>query len=264
MLYRYRSKLFYTLINPWRILRYLFRGQIRKNAKSYLEQNGVIECLNLGDAIEVVPVFTDLANMHRLVRKRKPQTVLEFGSGFSTIVLAHALDMNAKERSGGEQPMLHSVESNEHWMNNTGGKIPEHLKKYVELSHSPIFAREFNGQLTFHYETLPNVVPDFIYLDGPGAADVQGEVRGLSFQIGENHLRRQVFSDVLLYESTFHKGAFILLDSMYATMHFLRHNLKREYKFRWDVISDQPSFELMEHGPKKLLPREFWAEKTRD
>ena len=97
MFYKYRSKFFYTILNPVRIFRYLFRGQIKRNAKSYLETNGVLDCLNLGNEIEVIPVYTDLANMHRLVRTRKPQTILEFGSGFSTIVLAHALQMNQRE-----------------------------------------------------------------------------------------------------------------------------------------------------------------------
>ena len=263
MFHKYRSKFFYTILNPVRILRYIFRGQIEQNAKRYLESNGVLACLNLGNEIEVIPVFTDLANMHRLVRARKPQTVLEFGSGFSTIVLAHALQMNQRERPNDAPPMLHSVESSEEWMDNTAAKIPAELKELVSMSHSKIVADELNGQLCFKFEKLPNVVPDFIYLDGPGAADVVGEVRGLSFQIGETHLRRQIVADVLLYESTFHKGAFILLDSMYPTMHFLRNHLTRSYKFRWNVISDQSSFELMEHGPKKLLPREFWVKKTR-
>lgn len=263
MLFKFRSKFFYTIISPIRIYRYLFRNLVLRQAKDYLRREGVLDELQNGDAIEVSPVHLDLANMHKLVRRRKPQTVVEFGSGFSTVVIAHALAKNAEESDGAKAPpMLWSVEANEHWMKNTQGKIPERLSAFVSLSHSEVFADELNGQLCLKYAKLPNVVPDFIYLDGPGAADVKGEVRGLKFQIGTDELRRQVFADVLLYESSFHKGAFILVDSMYPTVHFLRHNLKREYRFKWDVVANQSTFELMEHGPNKMLPRAFWAEKT--
>ena len=63
----------------------------------YLKGNGCSALLSAGAAEEIAPKWDDLARLHKLVRQRKPFTILEFGSGFSTVVMAHALQQNWSE-----------------------------------------------------------------------------------------------------------------------------------------------------------------------
>ncbi len=70
-LFKYRSKLFYTLISPVRIFRFLFRQTIINRAYRYLEQHNVLNDLAESEESEVIPVYIDLANMHRLVKKNQ-------------------------------------------------------------------------------------------------------------------------------------------------------------------------------------------------
>ena len=66
-------------------------------AQAYLKGNGCSALLSAGAAEEIAPKWDDLARLHKLVRQRKPFTILEFGSGFSTVVMAHALQQNWSE-----------------------------------------------------------------------------------------------------------------------------------------------------------------------
>lgn len=61
------------------------------------------------DTVPFAPVFADLERIHYLVRSRKVTTILEFGVGFSTVAMDHALSLNEidfkndfKEKRGGE------------------------------------------------------------------------------------------------------------------------------------------------------------------
>jgi predicted O-methyltransferase YrrM len=66
-------------------------------AQAYLKGNGCSALLSAGAAEEIAPKWDDLARLHKFVRQRKPFTILEFGSGFSTVVMAHALQQNWSE-----------------------------------------------------------------------------------------------------------------------------------------------------------------------
>jgi len=68
---------------------------------------------------------SDIHFIHDLVRKRRSFTTLEFGVGFSTIAIAHALKLNKEDliSSGKELKVRNSnlfrhfvVDSNEFWL----------------------------------------------------------------------------------------------------------------------------------------------------
>jgi hypothetical protein len=64
-----------------------------RRARAYIEENGLSPLLASSGA-EMKPQFYDLAFLHRTIRKHQPYTVLEFGSGFSTLFIADALQRN--------------------------------------------------------------------------------------------------------------------------------------------------------------------------
>ena len=51
----------------------------------------------MGENDEIKPKWNDLARLFYLIRSRKPFQVSEFGSDFSTIVMAEALKLNWNE-----------------------------------------------------------------------------------------------------------------------------------------------------------------------
>ncbi|HJQ55511.1 MAG TPA: hypothetical protein VJ890_01305 [Vineibacter sp.] len=239
------------MLNKW------LRRRNERRAHDYLERVGVLPMLRAGNAGEIPPVLYDLHNLHRLVRSRRPRTILEFGVGFSTIVLAHALDMNLRERPDAGRrkekgaapppPGVWSIDANAGWIENARGKVPHSLRGLVTLHHSDVRAVELAGQLCHRYTRLPNIVPDFVYLDGPDPADVKGEIEGLAFTLEHGGPRQVAAADIVLMEPSLRRGFFLVLDARYTNMHFLRHNLRRRYRIRVDRVNRLSTFELLEH-----------------
>jgi hypothetical protein len=206
-------------------------------SRRYLEKHGVIDTLKSGSSSEFKIVTGDLARIHKLIVSRKPKVVMEFGVGFSTVVIAHALQTVG---SG----TLYTVDADAHWIENTRQKLKGNLSDRVIFHHSEAECGVHDGQLVANYKSLPNIVPQFIYLDGPFPTDVKGNVRGLDFPLADNRYRHMVAADILLYESSLQTNAYILLDRRYVNAQFLRNNLKRKWKMHWDRIQHQVAFEL--------------------
>ncbi len=195
----------------------------------------------------------DIIFLHKSIRQRRPFTTLEFGVGFSTVVIAHALMMNELEfRKFPQVPKIRNtnqfkhfvVDSNLFWLNNTETNFPQDLKKFVTFNFSEVkigFLSDF--QICTFYEMLPDIVPEYIYLDGPDPADVKGNINGISFQCKE---RTIISGDILKYETTLLPGAYILVDGRTNNARFLKNNLKRNFSFYWDYINDRTEFELIE------------------
>ena len=216
--------------------------------------------------IPIPPETNDLIRLHKLIRKRKPFTILEFGVGYSTIIIADALEKNEKEWGDLQNKpeiqnrfmfQLFSVDASNHWIKNTKKKFPNHLIDRVHFQQSDVEASTFNGQLCHFYKNLPNIVPDFIYLDGPLAKDVKGNINGLNFNCTE---RTVMGADLLLMESTFLPGTFIIVDGRTNNSRFLERNFKRNYEVEWDDEGDITTFELIEErlGKYNLLGSDFF------
>ncbi|MDH4226864.1 MAG: hypothetical protein OEV59_03795 [Deltaproteobacteria bacterium] len=208
----------------------------------------------------------DLVRLHKLVRSRKCFTVLEFGIGYSTMVMADALRKNEIEWNAlPDKPevrnrfmfKIFSVDASMHWIEQTKGKIPEDLRDRVHVQQSDVVIGTHIGQICHYYKNLPDVVPDFIYLDGPTPKDVQGQVNGLSFQCDE---RTVMSADLLLMEPTFLPGTFIIIDGRTNNARFLERNFTRKYEIIWDKKGDITTFELQEErlGKYNILGSDFF------
>lgn len=206
-----------------------------------------------GRAAEALaPDIPDLVRLHRLIRERMATTVLEFGVGFSTVVMADALAKNQMDYEALPRPpslrnchafRLFSIDANRHWIAETRRRLPPHLSERVEISYSRVLAGTFNGRLCHRFERLPNVVPDFVYLDGPAPRDVEGSVNGLDFSIDE---RTVMSADLLLMESTLLPRTFIVVDGRTNNARFLRCNFQRRFVCHEDAAADVTTFELDE------------------
>jgi hypothetical protein len=227
---------------------------VSQAALEYLLNEGLGQFIDFGSkaSSQFAPEPEDLARIHRLIRIRKSLTVLELGVGYSTIVIAHALRKNEQEFNAlSPAPELRNrflfrcftVDASTHWLKLAEERFPTELRPYVAFCQSMVRIGTHNGQLCHFYERLPDVVPDFVYLDGPDPKDVQGSINGMSFQCDE---RTVMAADPLLMESTMLPGFFMLVDGRSNNCRFLERNLTRKFKITWDRSGDVTTFELDE------------------
>jgi hypothetical protein len=190
----------------------------------------------------------DLIRLHHLVISRKVTTILEFGVGKSTVVFDHALKINKEKNADFVTANLrrtnpfqcHSIDNNEEW-------ISVHKEtartSVVEYHHSGCIVSTFNGRVCTYFENLPNICPDFIYLDGPDQFSPTGDVRGVT----TNHPDRLPMSgDILAIEHFLLPGTLIVVDGRTANARFLKSNLQRDWTYYHSEAFDQHFFELTE------------------
>lgn len=213
---------------------------------------GVFDAVSGKLRIPFPPVAEDLVRLHKLIRERKSFTVLEFGLGYSTIIIADALRRNeddwhnlknAPEIRNRFMFQVFTVDASKEWIKNIRKKFPKHLLPHVHFQYSEVEIGTFQGQLCHFYKNIPDIIADFIYLDGPSAKDVKGKINGLSFNCDE---RTVMSGDLLLMESTFLPGTFIIVDGRTNNARFLMNNFKRKYSVQWDKKGDVTTFELVE------------------
>jgi predicted O-methyltransferase YrrM len=190
-------------------------------ARIRLSQNGVLEPLVRFVAARprgaLEPVFNHLWYLYGLVRHRKPATVLEFGSGCSTFVIAQALRDNKKG-------FLYSIESSAEWADHTIRSMPDSVTDVLKIVHCPVRGESRDGMQWLRHTNLPAVVPDIVFLDGPplGPGDVA--------------------VDVIDMEDRLSPGFVLIVDKRDENTEFLKRRLKRDYSLRKQ--NDLTVFEL--------------------
>lgn len=203
--------------------------------------------------VPFVPDLADLCFLYRQIRTRKALTILEFGVGYSTVIMAAAMKKN-KEEYGREFELadirclhpffIYSVDADSHWIAEARRRLPDELKEFTHISHSEVYASTFQDRLCHYYRTLPDIVPDFIYLDAPGPSQVGGGVNGLSFH---GCIERTLNgADILRMEPSLTPGTMIVVDGRMNNVRFLMHNLQRGWDIRVDEEGDRTVMELKE------------------
>ncbi len=136
---------------------------LQREAQGKLAQEGVLgtirsfERARPGESFQ--PDFVDLYYLYSHIRAHRPATVLEFGSGVSTAVMAHALARNGQGR-------LFSLEASEDWAKSSSNSLPSDLKRYATVEYRPPVAVNILGQATYCFEAPPVDSADLIYVDG--------------------------------------------------------------------------------------------------
>jgi predicted O-methyltransferase YrrM len=154
----------------------------------------------------LAPDYTDLWFLYREVRRRRPTTLLEFGSGCSTVVLAFALYQNREGH-------LWSLDADAEWARATEAALPEALRSLATVVHAPVHEDDRDVQ-GWSYRPLPNVDPDFVYLDGPALTR-----------------ERKVAFDVLDLESRLQPGCLVVVDGRGENVRYLEARLTRKHSF---------------------------------
>ena len=149
------------------------------------------------------PKYSELVNLYRILRARRPKVVWEFGSGCSTAIIAQALTDN-----GGAT--FYSLEADARWIEHTRRFIPD----WVQLRHAPVSPTDFAGTQVWRHANLPGEMPDLIYLDGPSLTP-----------------ERRAAVDVLLLEAQLPERFLLIVDNRTAQSLLLRKHLRRRYDY---------------------------------
>lgn len=193
----------------------------------------------------------DLCRLHWLCLNRKSTQVLEFGSGYSTLVIAHALSILRKEHlewalrnTRLENPFkIYSVDESPEFANITRSRLAKY-EECTDVSVREVYLTEYDGRFATLYKDLPNVTPDFIYLDGPSQYATTEAIAGFSI---DQKARMPMAADILRFEYFLEPGSVILVDGRSANASFLKNNFQRNWLYRHDAEGDYHIFEL--HDP---------------
>jgi len=109
--------------------------------------------------------MSDFLTLYEHVRTYKPREILEFGTGLSTVVLAHAL--RANEAEGGQTGRITSMEEDLGWHQTAVENLPSDLLPIVDIRHSPKIDGTYKLFRGVRYTEIPDRPYDFVFSDGP-------------------------------------------------------------------------------------------------
>ena len=225
-------------------------------------------CVDPNNSIPYPIDISDLVRLHRLIRSRKCFNVLEYGTGYSSIIIADALYKNKKDYEEyikinnstnkiircNNKFELHCVDSEKVWFDNFNNKIKniKHNSNIKDIIHTHFSEAEigtFNDRICHFYKNNPDIVPDFIYLDGPSPSSVNGNINNISFQCLD---RTNIAGDLLKMEPTFIPGLLILIDGRTNNALFLKNNFQKKYIYNNNFDEDYHTFELIDNPLGKI------------
>jgi hypothetical protein len=161
------------------------------------------------------PEWSDLLNIYELIRRLKPRTILEIGSGCSTLMYAQGLHDNATLDGVALDGKIYSLDASEYWLDATMKYVPDHLHSYIQTSTITSKLIEYEGLEVSVVEPYPISDIDFLYVDG-----------GL-------HEDNKLGADALFLEQISSTPFTILVDGRGPTWRFLEKHLKNDYNMTY-------------------------------
>ena len=215
------------------------------------------------------PELNDLYRLYQFIFLNKRTTVLEFGSGYSSLIFSLALnDLNKLYKNKltnlrRNNPFeLFILENSKKYLNITKKRIKKFKKKLnlnikINYHFSDALMSLYENKISTSYKELPLCNPDFIYLDGPDQFNIKGDINNFSTRHKDI---MPMMNDILKIEYFLTPGTIIVTDGRGANAQFLRDYLKRNWLYKFDNINDQNIFYLNENslGKYNKLQLEFY------
>ena len=250
--------------------------------KKFFEEKNLKELINLSKqqdrkVNEMIidspykPELNDLYRLYKFVFLNKRTTILEFGSGYSSLIFSLALNdlnklyknklINLRRNNPFE---LFILENEKKFLNVTKKRIEKFCKKLnlnikINYYFSDVVMSLHENKISTSYKKLPMCNPDFIYLDGPDQFNIKGNINNFSTRHKD---MMPMVNDILKIEYFLTPGTIIVTDGRGANAQFLRDYLKRNWLYKFDYINDQHIFYLNETplGKFNKLQLEFYRE----
>ena len=218
-----------------------------------------------------IPELSDLYNLYQYVLINKRTTIVEFGSGWSTLIFSLALKELSDKFSNEVKSLrrnnpfeLFVVENENKYLNITKKRILK-FNKYLKIKNpikinyvfSDVEMTTYNNRICTQYKKLPLCNPDFIYLDGPDQFKVKKDINCISTRHKDI---MPMASDILKFEHFYTPGTIIVCDGRAANAMFLKDHFKRNWKYINDQKNDQHIFWLVDPllGKYNKLQLEFY------
>ena len=204
-----------------------------------------------------LPELKDLYMLYQYVVLNKRTTILEFGSGWSSLIFSFALTelklkyQNKIKNLRRNNPFeLFILENEKKYLNITKKRnnfLQNKDKNKVKIHYkfSEVEMTLFKGRICTEFRNLPTCSPDFIYLDGPDQFNVKKKVNGITTA----HKDMMPMScDLLKIEYFLTPGTIIICDGRTANASLLKDNFKRKWIYKRDLRNDQHIFYLNDNS----------------
>ena len=216
------------------------------------------------------PTLEDQYRLYQFIILNKRTTILEFGSGWSTITFASALNELKKKYSIAINKLrrnnpfeLFVLENEKKFFNITKRRTSKFFSNRKELppkinyKFSEVEMTMFNNNFATQYKSLHLCNPDFIYLDGPDPWTVKGKINNITIKHKD---MMPMACDIIKLENFYTPGTIIVVDGRGANAKFLKDNFKRNWLYRYEC--DQHIFYLNDPvlGKYNKLQLEFYKE----
>ncbi|MAJ85431.1 MAG: hypothetical protein CL687_00455 [Candidatus Pelagibacter sp.] len=199
------------------------------------------------------PNLNDLYRLYKLILINKRLTILEFGSGWSTLIFSLAIRelkkkfyKQASSLKRENKFELFVVENEKKYLKISKNRICNYNKIYkikdpikINYNLSNVEMTTFNDRISIQYNSLPTCNPDFIYLDAPDKHSVKKSINGISIRHND---MVPMSCDILKLEYFLNPGTIIVCDGRGANASYLKDNLKRKWKYINDQENDQHIF----------------------
>jgi len=242
------------------LLKYFSKKELETIDKKYnytdanFGNNTFYREINNSEFIPLPVDVDDLINLHKTILERKVFTIMEFGLGYSTIIMADALlkHKNIYDKLENKPHIrcnnkfeIHSVDANTGWIESFKKKLEKYpeLKNIIKITYSGVHMSTFNNRMCNFYDKLPVINPQLIYIDGPDPSTIKGNINGFSFNNPDNTV---LSADILLIEPVLIPGVFIIIDGRRNNSYFIENNLQRNWKIIHKNSEDITTLELQD------------------
>tara|TARA_B110001452_G_scaffold149161_1_gene124180 strand:- start:14982 stop:15830 length:849 start_codon:yes stop_codon:yes gene_type:complete len=223
------------------------------------------------------PILEDLYRLYQFIVLNKRTTILEFGSGWSSLIFSISLSKNKnlyskeiKELRRNNPFELFVVENKKKYLSETKKKINFFKNKLnkvnfsskINWNYSDVYMDVIDDRYCTQYKNLPLCNPDFIYLDGPNLFSVKNKIN--NFTTDHKDLMPMV-GDIIKFEYFLTPGTIIVTDGRSANAQFLRDSFKRNWLYAYDKNFDQHLFYLNAEslGKWNNLQLKFYSSKLK-
>ena len=202
------------------------------------------------------PLIEDLWSLYENIVKRRVVSILEYGSGWSTLVLALALEHNKKiygdlvssEIRHPNPFHLMTVDSSRSFSKIAVRRAEEYTTTEIVSVVSKSKLVEIESQICNVFTNVPPFTADFVYIDGPDSSQVKGTIRGFHPRFGDRERKygMPMTADLIGLEFFLWPGSTIVVDGRGANANFLRKILKRDWQYSYNSFTNQHFFDLVE------------------
>ena len=182
-----------------------------------------------------IPDLSDLYYIYYLIVLNNRINVLEYGTGWSSLIIYKALLAVKKKKKNnhytrcGNPYGLTIIDNSKKFIKISKNRIDKEFGKKTNISfnYSKCEMTTYIGRYAHHYTNHPVVNPDFIFLDGPNNFYVTGKVEKFTVN---NFSMQPMGCDILKFENYLLPGTIILADGRSANMRFLQTNFIRRWR----------------------------------